>query len=199
MALNGAGKPSAARPLFSNPEKGTIGVLPMGKIPGAALSAVSKHIPTFFRHDAKILTSLPIPSYAIDKRRGQYNAANIISTLESRPLTTCQKVLAIVNVDLFIPIFTHVMGEAREGGNFALVSMYRLTKNPSGEGAPSFTILDRLVKVALHELGHLFDLVHCENESCLMHFAGNIEEIDQISISFCTYCQKYLEETVTHR
>ena len=178
------------------PETGAIVVLPMGRVPKAALKAVANHIPPYFRHAAKILAPLEIPPSAFDERRRQYDAATIIKILETLDFRHYAKVLGILNEDLFIPIFTHVMGEAQEGGKFALVSMYRLLKKTEGKRSPSSNILERLVKVALHELGHLFNLVHCADQRCLMHFSGNIEEIDRIRFHLCVYCEKHLAESL---
>ena len=177
-------------------EKGTIAVLPVGRIPEAALRAVANYIPSYFKHAARILPPLEIPPSAFDERRRQYDAAAIIKALEAMDFKSFAKVIGILNVDLFIPIFTHVMGEAQEGGRFALVSMYRLLKEAEGKRSPPSKILERLVKVALHELGHLFDRVHCIDEKCLMHFSGNIEEIDRIRFHLCVYCEKQLSESL---
>ena len=179
-----------------SPEKGCIVVLPMGKVPESALDAVSDHIALYFNHYTKIFSPLKTPRYAFDEQRRQYNAATIIRSLESINFEAYAKVIAIVNVDLFIPIFTHVMGEAQEGGKFALVSMYRLIRGEVGNRPSTSKILERLVKVALHELGHLFDVVHCADEKCIMHFSGNIKDIDHIMLNFCTYCERYLEESM---
>ncbi len=179
-----------------NPGKQCIAILPVGKVPEAALNAAADHIPRYYKRRAIILSPLKAPQYAFDERRRQYNAATIIRALEAMNFEAYVKVIAIVNVDLFIPIFTHVMGEAQEGGKFALVSMYRLMKGGREDRPSPSKILERLVKIVLHELGHLFEMVHCTDEKCLMHFSGNIQDIDRIMLSFCTYCEKYLEESM---
>ncbi|MBW2252743.1 MAG: archemetzincin, partial [Deltaproteobacteria bacterium] len=55
-------------------------------------------------------------------------------------------------------------------------------------------LYERAVKVALHELGHLFDLLHCEHKRCLMHFSGSIEELDEQPLYLCNYCSIYLQD-----
>ncbi|MEZ4604544.1 MAG: hypothetical protein R2861_14410 [Desulfobacterales bacterium] len=63
----------------------------------------------------------------------------------------------------FVPagIFTHVYGDARIGGRAGVVSLFRMQGN-TGHPSPSDPVtLERAAKVALHELGHLFHLVHC--------------------------------------
>jgi archaemetzincin len=115
--------------------------------------------------------------------------------LESAPVEGVEKMVGILSVDLFLPVFTHVFGEARQGGKVALVSTFRLGGNPSELATPHSLVLERTAKVALHEACHLYDLTHCENHHCLMYFSGNLEELDDIPFSFCRYCRSYLRDS----
>jgi archaemetzincin len=65
-------------------------------------------------------------------------------------------------------------------------------KNPDGSAPPESLIHERAAKVALHELGHLLDLLHCEHKKCLMHFSGGTDEVDEMSLDLCEYCSIYL-------
>ena len=116
--------------------------------------------------------------------------------MESAYFDNDEKIIGILNQDLFIPIFTHIFGEARQGGNCGLVSLFRLKKNTDGSSPHKALIHARAVKVALHELGHLFNLLHCENKECLMHFSGGLEELDEMSPGFCKYCSVYLQDKI---
>jgi len=178
-----------------SPKKGCIAVVPVGNVPATALRTVEAKILAHFSLPADILSPLENPEIAFDKRRGQYNAGTIIKTFESMPFGEYGKVLAILNVDIFIPIFTHVLGEAQEGGRYALASMFRLRKGPDGYNPSMSKILERLAKVALHELGHLFEVVHCADDKCIMHFSGNLKDLDAINLNFCSYCSMYLAES----
>jgi archaemetzincin len=166
----------------------TIGVVAIGDLPKDVLKVVAAHITGYLNLKTDILPALEYPAYAHDPRRQQYDAGIILSTLESAAITDHDKVIGILNVDLFVPIFTHVFGEARQGGKFALVSFYRLGAAVGKYEAISSQVLERTAKVALHELGHLFNRVHCEDSHCVMHFAGRMEDLDQIPPYFCKYC-----------
>ena len=50
--------------------------------------------------------------------------------------------------------------------------------------------------LALHELGHLLNLRHCDNENCLMHFSGALVELDTLSFTLCRYCKAYLQDAL---
>ena len=164
------------------------GVLAIGEVPEDVLKVIAAHITGYLHLKTEILPSLNHPSYAHDPRRQQYDAGIILSTLESMPFHDQEKVIGVLSVDLFVPIFTHVFGEAREGGKFAVVSIYRLGAMSSNRKVLSPRSLERTAKVALHELGHLFNRVHCEDSRCIMHFTGRVEDLDKIPPYFCRYC-----------
>jgi len=174
-----------------------IGVAPFGEVPDAALQGVAAYIRTHLNLAAHILPSFQNPTYAYDQKRGQYNAATILKAFKSMTFDeSLDKVIGIMNVDLFIPIFTHVLGEANEGGRYALASLYRLGKATDRLSASMDQIIERLVKVAIHELGHLFNMAHCLNKHCLMHYSGNLPELDTTSLAFCDFCSEFLAYSI---
>ena len=177
-------------------EKGCIGVVPFGEIPEIALRDLVTHIQSHFNLSAVVLPPIQYPSAAYDERRKQYNAAIIIRALESIPFPGFDKIIGVLNLDLFVPIFTHVLGEAQEGGKYALASMFRLRRGRGGSPPLMEKIIRRLSKVALHEIGHLFDAGHCMDGKCLMHFSGSLQDLDSISLNFCAYCSEYLREAI---
>jgi len=177
-------------------KKGCIGVVPFGEIPEIALRDLVTHIHSCFNLRAVVLPPMPYPPAAYDERRKQYNAATIIKALESMPFQGCDKIIGVLNMDLFIPIFTYVMGEAQEGGKYALASMFRLRRGHGRTMPLMEKILQRLSKVALHEIGHLFNVGHCMDEKCLMHFSGSLQDLDSISLNFCAYCSEYLRDAI---
>lgn len=171
-------------------------MLPIGDVPKIATEHVAKEIEGCLRLEADILLPLGRPEFALDKKRLQYDAGVILQALMEDPIHDYTKVIAMLNVDLFVPIFTHVFGEAKQGGDYALVSIYRLQEKMDGTNPSPSKILERAAKVALHELGHLFDLVHCLDEGCLMHFSGTLGDLDKTPISFCHYCETFLEDAI---
>lgn len=177
-------------------KKKSIGVVPLGNLPEIDLQVIADHITGGFKLAAQILPPFYPHNDAFDERRLQYNAAIIIETMETVKFGNHDKVIGILNKDLFIPIFTHVFGEARQGGKCGLISLYRLVKNPDGSIPPKSIIHERVSKVALHEIGHLLDLLHCDNKKCLMHFSGSIDEVDDMSLELCEYCSICLQDKV---
>jgi archaemetzincin len=176
--------------------KRRIGVVPFGEVPEVALKVIAAHVLGYFNLDVDILPRLEHPAYAYSVSRNQYNAAFILKNLESMQSHDYVKVIGLLEVDLFVPILTHVFGEAKQGGKCAVVSLYRLKTNSDGSTVNESLLLERAAKVALHELGHLFDLVHCMDRRCLMHFSGGQQDLDELPLYFCRYCSKSLEDSL---
>src|SRR4030043_2250816 len=59
---------------------------------------------------------------AFDSNRGQYNSSLILRQLIVKPPWDAEKILAVLDVDLYIPILTFLFGEAQLKGIGAVVS-----------------------------------------------------------------------------
>jgi archaemetzincin len=131
--------------------------------------------------------------FAFDPLRSQFLSTAILQELARAAPPDAIRVLAIVEVDLFIPILTHVYGEAQLGGKACIVSTYRL-KDGLGPTAGHSAIEERSVKEALHELGHTFNLRHCKNKACIMHYCHTVRDVDRKENQLCRYCRILLED-----
>ena len=174
-----------------------IGVVPLGEVCELTVKSIAAHILGYFQLDALVLPPMEHPLYAYNERRHQYDAGAIITAMESLSFPQCDKIIGVVDLDLFIPIFVHVLGEARQGGWAALVSIYRLKPSASLSQEALNLQMERAAKVALHELGHLYDLHHCMDGLCLMHFSGGLEDLDQTPLYLCRYCSLYLRDALS--
>lgn len=154
-----------------------LGILRLGQVPRGMIQAVAGAFAGEIGMATRMMPGLDPPDYAFDRHRIQYDAARIITRIESMDLDGCARVVALVDVDLFVPVFTFVFGEARLGGRVALVSLFRLADRP-----------ERAVKVALHEFGHLCMLDHCREPRCVMNFAKGLGQLDRVPTYYCRYC-----------
>jgi len=162
-------------------------ISPVGRIPQWINETIAGHIGPLFGMETRIHPLLGDIEFAHDPDRNQYHSTVILEALERAAPRDCLKVLAVTQEDLFIPILTHVYGEAQLGGLASIVSIARLLTDPAA------TPLDRgrarIIKEAAHELGHTFDLRHCEDPGCLMHYCRKIEDVDHKSDRLCRYCR----------
>jgi archaemetzincin len=173
-----------------------VAVLPFGDAPPLTAKVIAAHVSGYLNLPAETLPPSPIPHQALDPGRLQYNAGILIEAIEAMALMDYFKIIALFEVDLYIPLLTHVFGEARQNGRVALVSLYRLESPADDASAAAGRVLERAAKIALHELGHLLNLLHCDDDHCLMHFSGRLETLDRTTFNFCRYCRRSLHRAV---
>ncbi|MGO9577903.1 MAG: hypothetical protein ACLP2P_00675 [Desulfobaccales bacterium] len=153
-------------------------------------TAIAEHFPM----PVRILDPKPLPAHTYHVVRNQYHSTQLLEYLLKDEYVEPFRVLGITAVDLYIPIFTFVFGEAQLEGRAAIISVFRPGGGPDGVRPPSALFFDRLTKLGLHELGHTFGLGHCRQEGCLMSFAANLELLDQKNLTLCDYCQVLLND-----
>jgi archaemetzincin len=166
---------------------------PIGEIAPGLLDPIGREVFRFFGYPTEIIELLKDIEFAYDPERNQYHSTSILEKLSALAPERALRILAITRVDLFIPILTHVYGEAQLGGKSCIISTCRLKEalNPAtAEDAFRF----RVFKEAFHELGHTFKLRHCKDTSCIMHYCRSIKDVDRKSDQLCRYCNILLED-----
>lgn len=126
--------------------------------------------------------------------RRQYNADLLLELLVLNSQLGYLKHLSMFQGDLFIPILTYIFGQAVLGGDYAIVSSFRLRNELYGLEKNDDLMRQRFSKVVVHELGHTFGLKHCANPVCVMRSSTYVEDLDQKDLEFCIPCLEMLEE-----
>jgi archaemetzincin len=126
------------------------------------------------------------PAFAYDTKRNQFYSTAIVKTLAGLP----EKTLGVTAVDLFVPVLSFVFGEAQLGGKAALVSICRLQQEFYGLPPDEGMLTERLLKEAVHELGHTFGLRHCDDWQCAMSSSHAVEKIDVKTAELCPRCTR---------
>jgi archaemetzincin len=176
----------------------SIGLIRMGRLQQRALRIVVANIQAMLEAPVDILPAIKIPEEAFQKHRCQHDAGLVLKYLSELSVPDYPRLLAITDVDLCSPIHTFVYGEAELGKNLAIVSNFRLLHMEDGVPAPEGIYYERLVKVALHEIGHTLSLYHCETPKCLMQVSRGLRHLDDLDIIFCDRCSFLLSETMKH-
>jgi predicted Zn-dependent protease len=99
------------------------------------------------------------------------------------------RLLGVTSLDLYIPTLMFVFGEAQLHGPCAVVSVHRLRQEFYGLPADPRLEAERLLKEAVHELGHTLGLRHCDDYHCAMAPSHAVEWIDLKSSRLCSDCQ----------
>ncbi len=176
-----------------------IGILPMGQVETAIVVRIKEDLrrilpdTTFVVIDEK----LPLQEEAFDKKRKQHRSNTILSEIQSfaAKKADLNRVLGVVDADIFVPELNFVFGEAVCPGKAALISLWRLKPEFYGDASNMELFSARALKEAVHELGHTLGLRHCSRSSCVMHFSNSIFDTDKKQSLFCDQC--YLHATIS--
>jgi archaemetzincin len=167
-------------------------ISPIENIDVCNYQSLGQEIYRTFGFQTEIKSLLKDVNFAYDLTRDQYHSTAILEKLARSP-SSATKIVAITHVDLFIPILTHVYGEAQLAGKACIVSTFRLQEGLSIANIEK-EFENRVVKEVLHELGHTFNLRHCDDKSCIMHYCRSIKDVDRKTDQLCRYCKILMED-----
>ncbi len=169
-----------------------VAVLGIGQIAPELLAAVQHGLVRVLPDTACSFFSeaFAMPEHAYDRKRSQYISTLILDDLDSyaEGLRGFDRVLGVVNADVYAAGLNYVFGEAYAPGRAGLISLWRLHPEFYGEAANSKVLSARIVKEAVHEVGHTIGLSHCSRNYCVMHFSNSIFEVDKKQSLFCDQC-----------
>lgn len=171
-------------------------LLPIGKLDGGLLIELAQAMADMFRVPCEILSSALDPEFAFHGERQQYHSSEILARMQNWVTSDSWRVLGVTAADLYIPILTFVFGEAQIGGPCAVVSLHRLRQEFYGLPPDRGILLQRLLKEAVHEVGHTVNLTHCDDYRCAMAPSHAVEWIDLKESWLCSACQGRIFERV---
>ncbi|MFX1573041.1 MAG: hypothetical protein ACFFB0_09850 [Promethearchaeota archaeon] len=110
--------------------------------------------------------------------------------------------LDIICVITELPIFSSkddniifLFGEAQLQHQCCIVSTLTLNETFYNRNEDQNLFEHRIIKEFIHEIGHLIlGPGHCQNNSCVMRFSKDVEEIDQKSFKLCENCRSNLND-----
>jgi archaemetzincin len=169
-----------------------------GGAPKRALDGLAQALPRIFHVPCETLSGPVDADGAYDPARGQYYSTEILRRLV-RMAPAGRRMLGVTALDLYVPVLTFVFGEAQLEGDCAVVSMHRLREEFYGLPPREELLAERLVKEAVHELGHTFGLRHCDDWRCAMSSSHGIELLDVKGVEFCAACARVVAREAKRR
>jgi len=171
----------------------------LGATPPARLHRLKELFPFKVKLD---LVDLPLPEKAFNKRSGKWHAEKILSYLVKELKHVREKkhwhagahltkIIGVSDVDLYFKKPTHLFGLS-EVQRDAVISIYPLKCACRGDEHCEELFQERVLKVAMHELGHAFGIGHCRVKRCAMSPAHSVEDIDHQLPEFCNDCKQRL-------
>jgi len=173
-------------------------VAPMERLDESLLAAIRESLRQGYGVEVEQGAALGEPGFAWDGEREQYNSPLILRRLldsasNGRGVGPA-RLLAVTGKDIYIPMLSFVYGQAQLGGRVAVVSTARLRPEYYGLPPDAELLQIRARKEALHEVGHLFGLVHCPDASCAMALSTGIRQLDLKQPSLCAGCAALASE-----
>jgi len=170
----------------------TIAIVPIGRVDDQSLKILIDRLPEKFRDATSRIAETTIDVHAfLNPRSGQYHATKVLNLLETHDEGLKQdRLLGVTDLDLYVPGMNFVFGEAILPGRVAVISTHRLRGRTDYGGEELFP--SRVIKEAVHELGHTLGLGHCEQPSCVMHFSNSLRDTDRKGEDYCEACLRRL-------
>lgn len=160
---------------------------PVGQVDPGVLDHLRTSLRTF--DDIGIAPSAPLPEKGFDARRKQRLASSLFPTCLAE---TGDRVLGVTEADLYETGLNFVFGYSQPDGRAAVVSLCRL-HDPNRA-----RFLERCVKEAVHEIGHMLGLAHDEDHPlCVMKFSRSLEDTDRKDSEYCPECAARAQVTLT--
>ena len=167
-------------------------IVPIGDVNEGVAEALRPPLEEIFGQRSCSGEPISLPKGSWHEDRGQYLASSILAVL-SPPAHSGDRVLGMVDVDIFAPELNFVFGQADVAGMRALISLRRLRQEFYGLPPDEDLFHQRVVKEAVHELGHTYGLSHCPDPICVMHFSNSLPDTDLKGRKFCPTCQRRIK------
>lgn len=165
-------------------------LMAIGELDRGLLDDLRAQMGRVFRVGCEVIDGAVSSDFAFHPERGQYHSSEILARMQQYAGSGCWRLLGVTAVDLYIPILTFVFGEAQLGGRCGLVSTHRLRQEFYGLPPDPPLLRQRLLKEAVHELGHTLELTHCDDYACVMAASHSVEWIDIKDFHLCSVCYK---------
>ena len=171
-----------------HPLRNKIVVVPLGEIDYLLINRLASRLVSHFNIGVDILQGARLPREAYNEQRGQYYSTVILSKLEILKSSPGEKMLGVVDEDLYIPTLNSVFGEADPVGKAAVISLFRLKRENYEMLDEEKVLFSRALKESIHQLGRLWGFADCRNPKCVMYLPDNVTDVDRKGMRFCDNC-----------
>jgi archaemetzincin len=170
---------------------GALYVQPLGGCAGKSSGAkeVVAALRAFYPIEVRVLDCQELPKAAYYPARKRYRAERLLTYLNQRMPKDGWRILGLTDTDISTTKDQYedwgVMGLGELPGTATVISSFRCRKKARNAAHA----IERLAKVAVHEIGHTLGLPHCPTRACLMEDAmGKVVTTDR-ERDFCPKCR----------
>lgn len=185
-------------PTLPTPERKTIYIQPVGKFSAKQLRVIelaAEYLRAFYNLPVVLRDKQSLDGVTKEMVRIQYldnmqiRTSYFLDDLLPKLLPNdAAALLCFTNYDLYPgDTWNYVFGQASLGKRVGVWSLWRLEKNGRGRASDDL-FLDRTLKIAMHETGHMFSMRHCIKYECLMSGTNHLDETDRRPMDTCPEC-----------
>ena len=165
----------------------------VGEVDKKVIQMLKYDLNKLFKRQVWSGKGMPHPDYAFNKKRNQYLSTAILKAMtEIKEYATYEKILGIIDYDLYVPKLNFVFGEASQ--RVAIISLTRLRNEFYNLPKDQTIFRKRVLTEGVHELGHTYGLVHCRNFHCVMFFSNSLTDTDIKGPDFCQRCKSKIPD-----
>jgi archaemetzincin len=165
-------------------------IVPINAIDAGLLTRLGLCLEERFLYSCVVREPLVAPKTLLNSVRKQLFFGSIVAKLAAADELGEEIVLGITDYDLYKTSHQFIFGSSNLGQRCAVVSTYRLRSEFYGEPADENAFFQRLLKEAVHEIGHTLGLKNCYNARCAMYYSTSIFDTDNKHSQFCENCDK---------
>ena len=156
------------------------------------LKTLCEALQDVFQQECQIQSPVKPHIYGRSSGSSQYTGARL---LESLPIQKGAVTLGVTGLDLSMIGHEYTTGLADPSNQRAIIAVSRLQSQTASEtNDEKFT--DRVIKRAIHEIGHTLGLQHCEADKCVMQHSETVEDMDNKTHAYCPKCVETIEARV---
>mgnify|MGYP001098460826 CR=1 FL=1 len=171
----------------------------IGDVDHRIIIVLQKNLKWFFKENnikIKILPDkLPLLESEYGPNQRQYDALKVKKRLIKHVNNKkYYRILGVLDADISSRLLNFVFGVAdmpnmpkNKFFGSALISVTRLREKFYGRSENRVLFELRVLKEAIHELGHTFGLEHCEN-LCVMRYSNSLDDTDKKPPNYCEAC-----------
>ncbi len=187
-----------SKPTLPTAERRTIYIQPVGKFNAdqrRVIETAERYMKAFFNLPVKTLPERPLGTIPKEMSRDRFPNNRQIRTSyfldQLLPPILPRDAAALIcftNYDLYPgDTWNFVFGQANLETRVGVWSLWRLERDGDGK-ANRGRFQARVLKIAMHETGHMFSMRHCVKYECLMSGTNHLEETDRRPLDTCPEC-----------